>query len=131
MEIIIRHGLTVANKNQITSGHTDTPLTKEGRLQARKLAERLENLDIEQIYSSPLSRAIDTAQPLAGKIKVKVNLDPRLMEVNFGSFEADLIRKFQKRSGWMLAVCLMNINTTFVLMAASHLKRLRLGLNRS
>jgi broad specificity phosphatase PhoE len=96
--IIVRHGLSEANKAGIVSGHLDTPLSKEGKDQAQKMAARLAGLKIDAIFSSPLKRAIDTALPLAEKIGTKVIVDRRLIELNWGDFEskpdADFIKVY-------------------------------------
>jgi len=85
--VLVRHGLTENNKNGITNGQLDEPLAKEGEAQALELAERLKNKPIEVIYSSPLKRATFTAMPIAEKLGKPINIDHRLIEVNFGKFE--------------------------------------------
>lgn len=88
MEIIlVRHGLTEANKNGITNGQLDEPLAEEGKVQAQELADRLQDKPIEIIYSSPLKRATLTALPIAEKLGKTINIDRRLIEVSFGRFE--------------------------------------------
>jgi len=85
--IIVRHGLTEHNKNGIVNGQLDEPLAKEGKVQARELADRLASKGIEVIYSSPLKRATFTAMPVAERTGKLINIDHRLIEVSFGSFE--------------------------------------------
>jgi broad specificity phosphatase PhoE len=97
--IIVRHGLSEANKAGIVSGHLDTPLTKEGHMQAKKLAERLTGKKIEAIYSSPLKRAMETALPLAEKLGIEINVDRRIMEVSFGDFESKSNEKLRQKLG--------------------------------
>lgn len=84
--IVVRHGQSEANKNGVV-GYPEVPLTEEGKQQALALAERLKGLDIEAIYTSTMLRALDTAAPLATKIKKKIIADPRLGEVRFGRLE--------------------------------------------
>jgi broad specificity phosphatase PhoE len=84
--IIVRHGLSEANKAQRV-GDPDSPLTEEGRQQALALADRLKDLQIEVIYTSTMRRSLDTAAPYARKIDKKVIADPRLGEVRFGTLE--------------------------------------------
>jgi broad specificity phosphatase PhoE len=85
--IIVRHGLTQTNKDGIVNGQLDEPLAEEGETQAQSLAKRLENRGIEVIFSSPLKRTTLTALPIAEKINKEINVDHRLIEVHFGSFE--------------------------------------------
>jgi len=57
-------------------------LTEVGLQQAKQLAERLKDLDIDAIYSSPLSRCIDTIKPLALEKNLKINIVDDLIEIN-------------------------------------------------
>lgn len=97
--IIVRHGLTEANINGIANGQLDEPLAEEGKSQAQELAQRLESKEIEIIYSSPLKRASLTAIPIAEKLGKTINIDHRLMEVNFGSFEGRPNAEMEKTLG--------------------------------
>jgi len=63
--LLIRHGLPV--RRELTEGIADPELSDEGRAQAQHLADYLEREQIDAIYSSPLKRAHETAQPLAGR----------------------------------------------------------------
>ncbi len=62
-----RHGESTSNRDGILAGGTDFPLTENGREQANALANALCKLgvDFRKIYSSPLSRALDTAKAIA------------------------------------------------------------------
>ena len=83
----IRHGETEWNAGRRVQGHSDVPLSPRGEEQARELAERLADWPIEAIYSSDLSRALDTARPLADRLGLELRVDPILRERNFGAFE--------------------------------------------
>ncbi len=97
--IIVRHGLSDANKAGIVSGRLDTPLTKEGIAQAQDLSKRLTGLEIDTIYSSPLKRAKNTAKPIADKLGKEIKIDDRLVEVDWGSFEGKQNEVFEKKFG--------------------------------
>lgn len=58
----------------------DAPLTEEGRLQAEELADRLQGAGIGTIWSSSFLRALETAQPLARRLGLRVRTDERLKE---------------------------------------------------
>lgn len=70
VEILIgRHGQNVDNENGILNGHRDLPLTELGREQAKQLGEAIKDagLTFDAVYSSPLSRAYETAE-IASKV---------------------------------------------------------------
>lgn len=58
---IVRHGVTEENLNYTLIGRTDTPLHSIGRIQAQCLAEKLNSINFDAIYTSPLTRAVETA----------------------------------------------------------------------
>lgn len=84
---VARHGETAWNALNKVCGRTDLPLTSLGRQQAEKLADRVENLDIHMIVSSPMCRAVQTAQPAAKRLKLEIITDSRLIEQDYGIFE--------------------------------------------
>lgn len=85
---VTRHGLTQYNKEERICGAADIPLNEEGTLQAAQLAEKCFLLgDIDMIISSPMKRAVQTAQAAADKLKLEISCDERLREWDYGSFE--------------------------------------------
>lgn len=89
---IIRHGQTDLNKKRVLQGRVDEPLNDDGIRQAKAAAARLESLGvtIDQVWSSPLGRARDTARIVAGD-NVPIRTDDRLLEMDYGPYEgADL-----------------------------------------
>jgi broad specificity phosphatase PhoE len=85
--ILIRHGETAWNRKEVFRGRRDVELGERGRRQAQLLAEALRGDPIEGVYSSPLSRALDTARPLAETHALQVSLDERLTDMSFGEWE--------------------------------------------
>jgi len=83
---LIRHGETEQNKTGILMGSTDTPLNDHGRLQAASLRERINALEVDTIFSSPLSRAVETATLVFGE-QVPIITDSSLQEFHFGEWE--------------------------------------------
>lgn len=85
-----RHGQTVWNVENKICGATDSPLTEKGLSQARELGEEIlkQKLHIDEIIYSPLSRAKDTALVVSDVIGVPANVEPRLIEQNFGKWES-------------------------------------------
>jgi len=89
--IFTRHGETNWNLMRKTQGGTDTTLTEKGKGQARLLAGRLRGEKINIIYSSPLSRAMETAQIIASVTGAEVVSAPDLNEYGFGQWEGQII----------------------------------------
>ena len=89
MIYIIRHGKTELNKAKVLQGRSNFPLNEEGIRQAREAAERLGDVSFSRVFSSPLTRAVQTAEILAPHIKPVI--DERLIEMDYGPYEgADL-----------------------------------------
>lgn len=85
--ILVRHGETWHNKNNICQGQFNSQLTLLGIQQAEKLAERLKNEDFDVIISSDLDRAANTAKEIAKYHNCELILDSRLREQAKGILE--------------------------------------------
>lgn len=86
--IVARHGETVENAAGIIQGHLEGKLSGVGKKQAQKLAQRLKDEKIDAIYSSDLSRAVDTANEIAKFHKgASLHLTKELRERKHGNFE--------------------------------------------
>lgn len=83
----LRHGETVSNAARIIAGSTDTPLTDLGRRQAEAAAQIVADLPITAIYVSPLSRARETAAPIARKLDLPLVTIAGLAERRWGDWE--------------------------------------------
>ncbi len=84
---IARHGQNVDNANGILNGHRDEPLTQKGVEQAEEVAGEIKNakLSFDRIYTSPLSRAKQTAEIICDAIHgPKPVVEPLLIERDFG-----------------------------------------------
>ena len=96
---LIRHGETEWNKQKRLQGHTDVKLSPEGIRQAKLLAENAPFKHVDEIYSSDLSRAFDTAKILAVKFNIMpVKPTPELRETNFGEWEGRAISELINES---------------------------------
>ena len=84
---LIRHGESVGNLNRICLGHTDLDLTDLGKLQAKKTADALEDIDFTAIFSSDLIRAVHTAEPHAEKHGLSIQVSAKFRELFFGKWE--------------------------------------------
>ena len=84
--ILVRHGESELNMENIFFGHLDPKLTKKGEDQAQRTKKILSDIDYKKIYSSPLKRAVETAEIINIK-KYDLNLVEELKELNFGILE--------------------------------------------
>jgi broad specificity phosphatase PhoE len=82
--LLIRHAESQGNLEMRLQGRREFPLTKLGKAQAHALASRLVPLELAAIYSSPIGRAMETAEVIAAKAGVEVIPEPRLQEYDFG-----------------------------------------------
>jgi broad specificity phosphatase PhoE len=95
---LVRHGITNWNVTGQFQGHTDTPLSDEGRAQAQALAKHLKKANVDLIYSSPLSRALETARTVFPNRDILQ--DERIKELNFGDFESFTQTENEKHERW-------------------------------
>lgn len=85
MLYIIRHGKTDWNRANVLQGRSDHPLNEEGGQQASAAAERLRGIQFQHVFSSPLIRAVQTAEILVPD-RAPV-IDARLIEMDYGPYE--------------------------------------------
>ncbi|MFD1165908.1 histidine phosphatase family protein [Sphingobacterium daejeonense] len=84
---LLRHGETAYNADgNKYCGRTDIPLTEKGISQAERMNTLLQDFTFDQIFCSPLQRAKATAEIASGTPE-KVQVDERLIEVDFGQWE--------------------------------------------
>ena len=97
--ICLRHGATDWNRQGLFQGRTDNPLNDDGIAQAHAAAEKLRAIELTHVVSSPLLRAVQTAEIIAGIASRSVTLDPGLIELDFGSFEGRPVRELMMLHG--------------------------------
>ncbi len=102
---LVRHGETEWNKSLRYQGHMDIPLSEVGLAQAEKLALRLSKEKLDAVYSSDLSRAMETAKAAARFHDLPVEVIPELRETNFGRWEGLTYKEIQQQypeiaDGW-------------------------------
>ena len=85
--LLTRHGETNYNRENRVLGRTDEPLNEKGRAQARYLAETLRGIRLDAVYASPLRRASDIGDMIAGEHGLRCQVDDRLIEMDFGHCE--------------------------------------------
>jgi len=85
--ILVRHGETLHNVAGIAQGWGDSALSAKGEQQVQRLAQRLRTAGINALYSSPLQRALTTAQAIAGATGLPIRILDELREMNYGAWE--------------------------------------------
>lgn len=84
---VARHGETGLNRRGLMQGLTDEPLNQRGIAQALDVRGQLAGRTFTAVYSSPLQRALQTAEILSGLPAAQIIRDDRLREVDFGRYE--------------------------------------------
>ena len=84
---LVRHGATQLTAEDRFSGATGVDLSEDGRWQAARLGDRVRGHDLHAIYSSPLSRAAETARIIAGRCGLAPSLVDGLREIGHGRWE--------------------------------------------
>lgn len=85
--ILVRHGQTEWNVAEVFRGRIDIELDETGLRQADLLAEYLSHRKLEAVYSSPLQRALQTAEAIARHYGLTVEIVPGLNDVDFGEWQ--------------------------------------------
>jgi broad specificity phosphatase PhoE len=85
--LLLRHGQTTANVEGVFRGRLDLELDDTGRLQAEALAGAVAERGATAVYTSPMKRAMQTAEPIAQRLGVKPFVSEALIDVDFGEWE--------------------------------------------
>jgi broad specificity phosphatase PhoE len=84
---LVRHGETDWNRSGQIMGERPVPLNRHGVAQTQRLAESLQGRSIEALYSSPVARALQTADILSPALHLPVTVEGGLTEVGVGQWE--------------------------------------------
>lgn len=84
---LVRHGQTVSNVQGRIQGHSDSPLSEQGKKEVERLASRLKDLTFSALWSSDLGRAMATSEILAKSLDLPIQPQLKLREVSFGEVE--------------------------------------------
>jgi broad specificity phosphatase PhoE len=95
--ILARHGETEWNVEEVFRGRIDIELNQTGLKQAELLAESLSGVKIEAVYSSPLKRAAKTAEAIARRQKLKVEMVNGLTDCDFGRWQGLHLREVKDK----------------------------------
>lgn len=101
--LLIRHGENDYSKKGRFAGRLPgIHLNERGKHQAEELGKALAEADLRAIYSSPLERAIETAEPIAQANKLKIIPEPGLLESNVGRWQGQSIRRVAITKYWRI-----------------------------
>ena len=98
---LIRHGENEYVKEGRLAGRTpNVHLNQTGTQQADQLARYFSNIKIRAVYSSPLERTIETAQPIAAALNLTIQIRDGLNEVDFGDWQGKTLKSLRRRKLW-------------------------------
>lgn len=101
--LLIRHGENDWVGTDRLAGRTpEVHLNDTGHRQADELAQALAQQPVAAIYSSPLIRCIETAQPAAAKLGLEVQAEPGVVEVDYGEWQGGNLKELSKLPEWQL-----------------------------
>lgn len=98
--LLIRHGLAEYKPGRLYGWTPGVHLSAEGRDQVKRLAERLEPVKLNAIYSSPLERCSETAQAILAGRKLNIDVVEGLGEVKYGSWQGKTFKSLIKQPLW-------------------------------
>jgi len=99
--VLVRHGLTPTTGKVLPGRAPGLRLSEAGRRQAEAAATRLGRLErLAAVYASPLDRARETAAPIAGAAKLRVRVEPALIECDVGEWTGQRLRRLRQRPEW-------------------------------
>jgi broad specificity phosphatase PhoE len=98
--LLIRHGETDWLGERLAGRMPDVHLNELGRKRAEQVAGMLQPITLDAVYSSPLERALETAEPTARAAGKKIVLDERLQEVDFGGLTGKAFSELRDTQIW-------------------------------
>lgn len=99
--LLVRHGENDFVKEGRLAGRLpDVHLNEKGRAQAQAVADLLADKKIQAIYSSPLERTLETAEPLAAKKGIPLIRSEGLVEVDFGEWQGQRLKPLSRLKLW-------------------------------
>ena len=99
--LLIRHGENEYVKTGKLAGRLPgVYLNERGRKQAAELADALKQIPLKAIYSSPLERAVETAEPIVEGRKLEIQLRPELMDNDIGKWQGRSLKQLNRTKIW-------------------------------
>lgn len=91
--ILVRHGETDWNRDKIFRGRADIPLGEQGKKQAERVAEALKECRLAALYSSPLSRSMQTAEAIARHQACPVTELEEISDIDYGDWQGKPLKE--------------------------------------
>ncbi len=98
--LLIRHGDNDYLGHTLVGWTPGIHLNARGRAQAERLADRLSGAGVSAVYSSPLERARETAEPLARRLGIEVRISEALGEIRIGEWTGRTFEELQQDARW-------------------------------
>lgn len=98
--LLVRHAVTPVTGKKLTGWLPGFSLSEAGRQRAAELAETLAPAPLKAIYSSPLERCRETAEPIARSHKLKVKINQNLGEVHYGEWQGRSLKSLYRTKAW-------------------------------
>jgi len=98
--LLVRHAMTDSTGKRLSGQTPGLHLSDTGRAQAERVAERLRPVPMAAIYSSPLERCVETAEPIAAGRQITVRALPALMEVDYGAWSGRAFGQLHRTTLW-------------------------------
>lgn len=105
---LLRHGETEYHAQQRLLGRLDIGLNERGREQARKVVDFFRGLRLDAIYSSPLKRCLETAEPVARERGLTIQVLEGLMEVDMGDWDGRTFEELFREEGELVGKWMRN-----------------------
>jgi probable phosphoglycerate mutase len=99
---LLRHAQSEANQRGILAGPDNTiNLSEKGRKQSLKVSKHLQAIAFQQIYSSPISRCLQTIQPLIkGRPNIEIVQEIKIQEMDYGQWNGKDLKILSKKRDW-------------------------------
>jgi probable phosphomutase (TIGR03848 family) len=97
---IVRHGVTSHTATKLTGWMPGVSLSADGRAEAERAAATLANVPLDAVYSSPIERTLETAEIIAARHKLKVEVAQGLGEVRYGRWTNRTYKSLTRTKLW-------------------------------
>ena len=99
--LLIRHGENDYVKKGLMAGRLPgVHLNKKGQKQAQAVADKLVGAPVKALYSSPLERALETAEPISRALSLGVITRPGLIEIDIGDWQNQSVKRLSRQKIW-------------------------------
>lgn len=98
--LLVRHGTTPITGTLLTGRLPGVHLSEDGVRQAKGVAERLGGLPVKAVYSSPLERCQETAEPIAARHALPIRTHDALAEVDYGDWAGRSFKQLYRLKSW-------------------------------